>query len=67
MEERIYQVGSVNGTPSKSGTRTPPTYAYALQDVTKAAMEDTLARGPNVAARSGMPVDANHQSLHLAR
>ena len=65
MEERIYQVGSANGTPSKSGTPRPPTYTCALHDVIRAAMEVTLARGPSVAARSGMPVDANHQSLHL--
>jgi len=31
--------------------------------VTRAAIERTLARGPMVAARRGIAVDANHQSL----
>lgn len=30
-------------------------------------MEETLARGPRVAARSGIPVLANHQSLSADR
>jgi hypothetical protein len=33
------------------------------QLVTSAAIDDTFARGPSVAARSGIPVLANHQSL----
>jgi hypothetical protein len=33
-----------------------------LHDVTKAAMDMTLAKGPVVAASNGMAVEQNHQS-----
>jgi hypothetical protein len=32
---------------------------------TKAAIDRTLASGPIVAARRGIAVEANHQSLHV--
>lgn len=57
-----YHRGSPNGTPSKSVKTSPLTIFCCLQGVTKAAMELTLASGPRVAANSGMPVLANHQS-----
>lgn len=63
----LYHRGSAKGIPSKSGRRSPSIYTVALQYVTSAAMEETLARGPRVAASRGIAVEANHQSLCFNR
>ena len=49
------------GAPRSS---TPPAFVRSsFQLVTSAAIERTLARGPMVAARRGIAVDANHHDL----
>ena len=40
------------GTPFKSPTKRLSMNTVSLQELTKAAMERTFARGPSVAARS---------------
>ena len=54
------------GVPNESepSGSTPLFASSSLQVDTSAAIERTLARGPRVAARSGMAVDANHQDLY---
>lgn len=57
-------LGSLNGLPSNSPTTPPlPSLISILQYVTRAAIETTLARGAIADARSGIAVEANHQSL----
>jgi hypothetical protein len=53
------------GVPSASApSGSMPSFAKsALQVDTSAAIERTLARGPMVAARSGIAVEANHHDL----
>src|SRR5450432_2165122 len=49
--------------PSAPSGNSPLLGSSAFQDVTSAAIDRTFARGPMVAARSGMAVDANHHDL----
>lgn len=61
------QCGSAIAMPFSSFPRgnVPLSGSVTLHVVTKAAIERTLARGPIVAAKRGIAVDANHQSLEV--
>jgi len=65
--QTISQWGSFIPIPFSSFPRgnCPLSGSVTLQVVTNAAIDKTLARGPMVAAKRGMAVDANHQSLEL--
>ena len=62
---RLHHLGSSIPTPLSSvpSGNWPLLGKVTRQGVTSAAMDKTLAKGPTVAARSGMAVEANHQVL----
>jgi hypothetical protein len=61
----ISQCGSAISTPASSvpSGSCPLFGSWTRHFDTKAAIERTLASGPIVAARRGIAVEANHQSL----
>lgn len=62
MGQRTHHFGSAKPTPMASAPICPTGY-LSLHGETNAAIEVTFAIGPIVAARRGIAVDANHQSL----
>jgi hypothetical protein len=62
---RTHQCGSGMPTP-RSSSPAPLSGSVSLHFVTRAAIDSTFAMGPIVAARRGMAVEANHQSLFLS-
>jgi hypothetical protein len=66
LQKRTHQCGSGMSTPRASNPsgNCPLFGSVTLHFETKAAIDSTFAIGPIVAARRGMAVEANHQSLY---